>query len=81
MTTRVNQFLLENGTLRRDLRNTQSRLDDMQKTSKIAKDNDRALSILFEILSSFSESSDCLTAGDCYHVFDLSPQAHPQTIR
>ena len=81
MTTRVNQLLLENETLRRDLRNTQSRLEDMQKTSKISKDNDRALSILFEILSSFTETSDRLTAEDCYHFFGLSPQAHPQTIR
>ena len=81
MTTRVNQTLLENETLRRDLRNTQSRLEDMQKTSKISKDNDRALSMLFAILSSFTEFSDRLTAGDCYHFFGLSPQAHPQTIR
>ena len=81
MTTRVNQLLLENETLRRDLRNTQSRLEDMQKTSKISKDNDRALSMLFEILSSFTETSDRLTAEDCYHFFGLSPQAHPQTIR
>ena len=80
-TTRVNQLLLENETLRRDLRNTQSRLEEMQKTSKISKDNDRALSILFEILSSFTESSDRLTAEDYYHFFGLSPQAHPQTIR
>ena len=60
MTTRVNQLLLENETLRRDLRNTQSRLEDMQKTSKISEDNDRALSMLFEILSSFTECSDRL---------------------
>ena len=77
MTTRVNQLLLENETLRRDLRNTQSRLEDMQKTSKISKDNNRALSMLFEILSRFTESSDHLTAEDCYHFFGLSPQAHP----
>ena len=64
MTTRVNQLLLENETLRRDLHNTQSRLDDMQKTSKIAKDNDHALSMLFEMLSSFIESSDRFTAED-----------------
>ena len=81
MTTRVNQLLLENETLRRELRNTQSRLEDMQKASKISKDNDRALNMLFEILSSFTESSDRLTAEDCYHFFGLSPQAHPQTIR
>ena len=81
MTIRVNQLLLGNETLRRDLRNTQSRLEDMQKTSEIAKDNDRALSMLFEILCSFTDSSDRLTAEDCYHFFGLSPQAHPQTIR
>ena len=81
MTTRVNQLRVENEILRPDLRNTQSRLGDMQKTSKIDKDNDRALSMLFEILSSFTESSDQLTAEDCYHFFGLSPQAHPQTIR
>ena len=81
MTTRVNQLLLENETLRRDLRNTQSRLEDMQKTSKTSKRNDRALSMLFEIQSSFTETSDRLTAEDCYHFFGLSPQAHPQTIR
>ena len=38
MTTRVHQLVLENETLRRDLRNTQSRLADMQKTSKIAQE-------------------------------------------
>ena len=81
MTTRVNQLLLENETLWRDLRNTQSRLEDMQKTSKISKDNNRALSTLFQILSSFTESSDRLTAEDCYHFLGRSPQAHPQTIR
>ena len=81
MTTRVNQLLLENETLRRDLRNTQSRLEDKQKTSKISKDSDSALSMLFEILSSFTESSDRLTAEDYYHFLGLSPQAHPQTIR
>ena len=80
MTNRVNQMIFENETLRRDLRSTQSRLEAMQKTSKIAKDNNRALSMLFEILSSFTESSDRLTAEDCYHFFGLSPQAHPQTI-
>ena len=53
----------------------------MQKTSKISEDNDRALSMLFEILSSFTETSDRLTAEDCYHFFRLSPEAHPQTIR
>ena len=37
MTTRVNQLLLENETLRRDLRNTQSRPEDMQKTWKSLK--------------------------------------------
>ena len=76
MTTRVNQLLLENETLRCDLRNTQSRLEDMQKTSKISKDNDRALSMLFEILSSFIETSECLTVGDCYHFFGLSTPAN-----
>ena len=81
MTTRFNQLLLENETLRRDLRNTQSRLEDMQNTSKISKDKDRTLTMLIEILSSFTESSDRLTAEDCYHLFGLSPQAHPQTIR
>ena len=75
MTTRVNQLLPENETLQGDLRNTQSRVEDMQKTSKISKDNDRALSMLFEILSSFTETSDRLTAEDCYHFFGLSPQA------
>ena len=81
MTTRVNQLLFENETLRRDLRNTQSRLENMQKTSRIAEDNDRALSMLFGILSSFVESSDRLTVEDCYHFFGLSPQANPQTVR
>ena len=81
MTTRVNQLLLENETLRRDLRNTHSRLEDTRKTRKITKDNDRALSMLFKILSCFTEPSDRLTAEDCYHFFGLSPQAHPQTIR
>ena len=81
MTTRVNQLPLENQTLRRDLRNTSSRLWDMQRTSKIFKDNDSALSMLFDILSIFTESSDRLTAGDYYHFFGLSLQAHPQTIR
>ena len=81
MTTRVNQLLLENETLWRDLRNTQSRLEDMQKTSKISKDNDRALSMLFEILSGFTGTSDRLSAEDCYHFFELDPQAHPETIR
>ena len=52
-----------------------------KKTSKISKDNDRALSMLFEILSSFNETSDRLTAEDCYHFFGLSSQAHPQTTR
>ena len=80
-TTRVNQLLFENETLRRDLRNTQSRLEDMQKNSKISKDNDCALSMLFEILSSFTKTSDRLTTEDCYHFFGLSPQAHSQTIR
>ena len=79
MTTTVNQLLLENETLRRYLRNTQSRREDIQKTSKIAQDNDRALSMLLQILSSFTELSDRLTAEDCYQVFGLSPQAHPQT--
>ena len=81
MTTRVNQLFYKNQTLRRDLRNTQSQLEDMQKTSKIAKDNNHALSMLFEILSSFTESFDHLTAEGCYHFFGLRPQAHPQTIR
>ena len=81
MTTKVNQLFFENETLRRNLRNTQSLQEDMQKTSKISKDNDRALSMLFEILSSFTDFSDRLTAEDCYHFFGLSPQAHPQTIR
>ena len=81
MTTRVNQMLLENETLWRDLRNTQSCLEGMQKTSKISKDNDRALSMLFEILSSFTDSSDHLTAEASYHFFGLSPQAHPKAIR
>ena len=80
MTTKVNQLLLENETLRRDLRNSQSHLEDIQKTSKTAKDNDRALSKLLEILSGFTESSDRLTVKDWYHYFGLSPQAHPQTI-
>ena len=79
VTTRVKQLLLEKEILRRDLRNIQSRLEDMQKTSKIVKDNDRAVSMLFEIL--FSISSDRLTAENCYHFFGLSPHAHPQTIR
>ena len=65
MTTWVNQLPLESETLRRDRRNTQSRLEDMHKTSKIAKDNNRALSMFFEILSSLTESSDRLTAEDC----------------
>ena len=81
MTTTVNQLLLESETLRRDPRNTQSRLADMQNTSKISKDNDRALSMLFENLSSFTESSDHLTGEDCYHFFGLRLQAHPQIIR
>ena len=81
MTTRVNQLFLENETLRRDLGNTQSRPEDMQKTSKTATDKDRALSMLLELLPSFTESSDRLTAEDCYHFFGLSPQAHPQTFR
>ena len=81
MTTRVNQLLLENENLRRDLRNTQSHLEDMQKTSKIAKYNDRSLNMLFEILSIITESSGGLTAEDCYHFFGLSPHAHQQTIR
>ena len=81
MKTRVNQLLLEKKTLRRDLRNAHSRLEEMQKTSKISKDNDRALSMLFEILPGFTESSDRLTAEDCYHFFGLSPQAHPHKIR
>ena len=81
MPIRVNQLLHENETLRRDLRKTQSRLEDMQKTSKIAKDNDGALSTLFETLYSFTESSERLTTEDCYHFFGLSPQSHPQTIR
>ena len=81
MTTRVNQLLLENETLRRDLCNTQSRLEDMQKTSKVSRENDRALSLLFEVFSNFTESFDRLTAEDCHHFFGLSPQAHPQTIR
>ena len=54
MTTRVNQLLPENDTLRRDLGNTQSRLEHVQKTSKIAKGNERTLSMLFEILSCFT---------------------------
>ena len=81
MTARVNQLPLENETLRLDLRNTQSRLEDMQKTSKISKDNDRALSMLFEFLSSFFEASDRLTVEYCRHFFGLSLEAHPQTIR
>ena len=81
MTTTVNQLLFENETLLRDLRNTQFHLEHMRKTCKISKDNDRALSMLFENLSSFTESSDHLTAEDCYHFFGLRPQAHPQTIR
>ena len=81
MTTSVDPLLLENEILRRDLRNTQSRLEDIQKTSKISEDKDRALRMLFEILSRFTESSDRLTAEDCCHFFGLIPQAHPQTIR
>ena len=81
MIARVNQLLFEIATLRRDLRNTQSRLEDMQKASKIAEANDPALGMLFEILSSFTESSDDrLTAEDYYHFFRPSPQAHPQTL-
>ena len=81
ITTRVNQLLIENEISRRNFRNTQSRLENTQKTNKIAKDNDRALSMPFEILSSFTESSDRLTAEDGYHFFGLSPQAHPQAFR
>ena len=69
MTSRVNHFLLGNETLRSDVRNTQSRLEDTQKTSIIAKSNDRALNMLFEILSSLTESSDGLNAEDCNHFF------------
>ena len=59
---------------------TPSPIEDMRKTSKIAKDNDCALGMLFKILSTFTETSDRLTGEDCYHFFGLSPQAHPQTI-
>ena len=81
MTTRVNQLFVENETLRRDLRKTQSRLEDMQKTNKIAKDNERALTILCETLSSLTGYSDCLIAEDCYLFFGLISQAYTQTIR
>ena len=53
MTTGVNQFFLGNETLRRNLRNTQSRLEDLQKTCKIAKGNHRTLNMLFKIPSRF----------------------------
>ena len=69
MTTRVNRLLLENDTFRRDLCNTKSHLEDMQRTSKIGADNSRALSMLFKILSSFTESSDRLTGEDSYLQF------------
>ena len=81
MTTRENQLLRENETLRRYLGNTQSRLGGMQRTSKICIDNNCALSMLFEILSSFSESFDCLTAEDWYHFVVLNLQAQQQTMR
>ena len=55
--------------------------DNDSLVDQISKDKDRALTMLIEILSSFIESSDRLTAEDCYHLFGLSPQAHPQTIR
>ena len=51
------------------------------ENQKSAQGNDHALSMLFEILSSFIEVLDHLTAGDCYHFSCLSSQAHPQTIR
>ena len=74
MTTRDNQLLLENENLLRNLRSTQFRLEDIQISSKIAEDNNRALSMLFEILYTFIESSDCLTAKEYNHFFGLSPQ-------
>ena len=74
-------MLFENETMRRDLRNFESRPEDIQKTSKIAKENDRALSMLFEILSRFTEPSDRPTAEHSYHFFGLNPQAHPRTSR
>ena len=67
MTTRVIQLVREIETSRRGFRKNQSRLEAIPKTSKISKNNNRALSMLFETLSSFTESPDCLSAEECYH--------------
>ena len=74
-------WLKDFDVLTRDVRQNETRLNEVQEDKQVTRANERAFEYFYTILQSFAETNfERLTAADCYRSLAVPETANPQKI-